>query len=331
MVGTGPEIWSAPGGVLDQEKLKKAARLLREGELVAFPTETVYGVGVDAWSQRAVDRLARAKNRPPDQPFSLHLSCREEAGELSVEMPDAVRELLEVFWPGPLTVILPAAERVPLWIRGPGDTVGLRLPETTVARDLPRYLGRPLAATSANLAGRPSPTTAGHVLADLQQQVAVLIDGGDSVWGLESTVLDLTRPHQPRIFRQGTLEKEALEEILGQEITVVMRSERPHYRPRIPLFICADEEKALQDLREQGYRRIALMGPGPKPPPGFGEFRRITGDRAGLQGFYRMLRELELDADVILARPPRSGPYASLIAGRLEKAAAGHIRGNLRS
>jgi len=321
-----PEIWPAPGGELEEEKLKKAAQLLRAGELIAFPTETVYGVGADAWSRRAVERLSRAKNRPPDMPFSLQLSRPEDAEGLTLTIPGAVRDLIDTFWPGPLTLVLPAAEKVPFWMQGPGGTVGLRLPDVLAARELPRFLGRPLASTSANLSGRPSPTTVDHVLADLGQEVAVVIDSGESGWGLESTVLDLTRPRQPRILRQGTLEAEALEKILKQKITIVTTSERPHYRPKVPLFTCSEEEKALEVLSRRGYKRVSLLSPG-DPLPGIQDFRKIRGDREGIKEFYRLLRDAEEKADAILARPPETGPYAGLITQRLFKAAVEHIGG----
>jgi len=319
-----PEIWSAPGGELEEEKLKKAAQMLREGELIAFPTETVYGVGTDAWSRRAVERLSRAKNRPPDMPFSLQLSRPEDAEGLTVSIPGAVKDLIDTFWPGPLTLVLPAAERVPFWMQGPGGTVGLRLPDILVARELPRFLGRPMASTSANLSGRPSPTTVDHVLADLGQEVGVVIDSGESGWGLESTVLDLTRPQQPRVLRQGTLEVEALEKILKQKITILTPTERPHYRPKVPLFTCTDEQKALEVLSSRGYLRISLLSPR-DPIPGIQDFQKIRGDREGIKEFYRLLREAEEKADAILARPPEKGPYAGLITQRLYKAAVEHI------
>ncbi len=322
-----PEVWSAPGGVLGKEELEKAVQLLLEGELIAFPTETVYGVGCDAYSLRAVERLSRAKNRPSGMPFSLQISRPEDFEDLSVNAPPAARELVETFWPGPLTLVLPASERVPSWMRGPAGTVGLRLPDVEVARDLPRLLGRPLASTSANLSGRPSPTTIDHVLADLGEKVAGVIDSGESGWGLESTVLDLTRPQQPRILRQGTLEVEALEKILGQDIIVLSSSQRPHYRPRVPLYTCEDEGKALETLLRRGFKKVGLLSPG-DPPEGVGDFRKIRGDRQGIKEFYRLLREIELQADAILARPPTGGPYAGLIAQRLEKAAIEHISGS---
>jgi len=321
-----PEVWKAPGGKLDEDKLIKAAKMLEEGELIAFPTETVYGVGADAWSPRAVERLSRAKNRPPDMPFSLQLSCPEDAEGLTEKMSQAVRDLIDTFWPGPITLVLPASQRVPFWMKGPGETVGLRLPDVPVARDLPRFLGRPLASTSANLSGRPSPTTADHVLADLGREVAAIIDSGESGWGLESTVLDLTKPQQPRVLRQGTIEVEALEKILRQKITVVSPSKRPHYQPRVPLFTCEDEEKALGILLGRGFKRIALLAP-EGPSSKFQEFRRIRGDREGIKEFYRILREVELKVDAIIVRPPKSGPYANLIAQRLNKSAVEHIKG----
>jgi len=311
-------------GKIKRMENSQVVKFLLQGELVVFPTETVYGVGVDAFNRKAVAALARAKNRPLNQPFSLHLGSEKQTESLIRGSVSSFEKIVDIFWPGPLTLILPATEKVPEWIKGPRETVGLRLPDFPAARDLALELGRPLAATSANLSGRLSPTTVEHALGDLSSSVRAVIDGGPADWGLESTVLDLSTEN-PRILRRGAVEVEALEEVLGEKIIADKATDRPHYQPGIPLYFCPNPQKGLKKLKAKGFKEIAYFGPDQIADEAISEYRTSSGDRLGLKNFYRNLRELENHGQVILAVPPQAGKYRDILTSRLQEAATEHI------
>ncbi|HEY8488483.1 MAG TPA: L-threonylcarbamoyladenylate synthase [Thermaerobacter sp.] len=200
----------------DPAVLAEAGAAIRRGELVAFPTETVYGLGADALNPKAVARLFEVKGRPPDNPVIVHVAGVGEVME--VARPDPRGRwagLAERFWPGPLTLVLPRREQVPDEVTGGLETVAVRIPRHAVALGLIRAAGRPVAAPSANRSGRPSPSRAEHVLADLEGFIEWVLDGGPTAVGVESTVLDLTC-EPPMVLRPGGVTVEALEEALGQ-------------------------------------------------------------------------------------------------------------------
>ena len=174
------------------EKLKEAAEIIRRGGLVAFPTETVYGLGANALDETASAKIYRAKGRPSDNPLIIHIADSSDIEKLADDIPELAYSLAEVFWPGPLTMILKKNESVPYATTGGLDTVGIRLPANATARALIKEAGVFIAAPSANLSGKPSPTTAMHVYQDLNGRIDMIIDGGQSVYGLESTIVDLT-------------------------------------------------------------------------------------------------------------------------------------------
>ena len=199
----------------DPALLKEAGVLLRSGSLVAFPTETVYGLGANALDADAVAGIFQAKGRPQDNPLIIHLSDRTQLEHYVREVPAAALSLMDKFWPGPLTLIFPRSARVPDVVTGGLDTVAVRVPAHPIARALIAAAGVPLAAPSANVSGRPSPTEAAHVLADLEGRIPLVIDGGPANIGLESTVVSLlTSP--PTLLRPGGITREQLEEILGE-------------------------------------------------------------------------------------------------------------------
>jgi len=195
--------------------LERAAGIVRSGGLVAFPTETVYGLGADGSSERAVRRIYSAKGRPRTNPVILHVASVEEAAGLWSSLPAAAADLAERFWPGPLTIVLPRSRRVPDAVTAGGPSVGVRMPDHPVARGLIEAAGVAIAAPSANAAGRPSPTDAEHVLQDLDGKVEMILDAGPTGLGVESTVLDLTR-RPPRILRPGGITREQLRDVLGE-------------------------------------------------------------------------------------------------------------------
>ena len=199
----------------DEASIRRAAALLRAGELVAFPTETVYGLGADALNGEAAARIFAAKGRPADHPLIAHLAGESGlAGLIALEPCACARALMRAFWPGPLTLIFPKSPRVPREVTAGLDTVAVRMPSHPVARALIRAAQTPIAAPSANRSGRPSPTTAAHVLEDMEGRIPLILDGGPCEVGLESTVVDVTGA-RPRILRPGGITLEMLEGVVG--------------------------------------------------------------------------------------------------------------------
>ncbi len=196
------------------EGIHEAARLLRDGQLVAVPTETVYGLAADALNPKAVASIFAAKERPMDNPLIVHIADIADWAPLVKEIPDNARRLAEAYWPGPLTIILPAADHIPNEVRGGLTTVAVRFPADPVAQAVILHSGCPLAAPSANRSGSPSPTNAARVMEDMQGRIAAVLDGGDSAVGVESTVISLCGD-KPRLLRPGGITPEMLEEILG--------------------------------------------------------------------------------------------------------------------
>ncbi len=204
--------------------IQACVRVLRRGGLVAFPTETVYGLGADALEPEAVAKIFKAKGRPADNPLIVHAADADRAFELASDVPGEARRLADAFWPGPLTMVLPRADHVPLETTAGLDTVAVRVPAHAVALAFLVAYGSPIAAPSANVSGRPSPTKASHVLQDLDGKIDAVLDGGPTGVGVESTVLDVTvRP--PRILRPGGVTEEALTKALG---AVTGPSKAPH-------------------------------------------------------------------------------------------------------
>jgi L-threonylcarbamoyladenylate synthase len=201
----------------EEEKISVAAEAIRRGGIVAFPTETVYGLGVDALNQEAVKRMYEVKGRPPDNPTIVHIAEFNDVYKLAVDVPEVAEELMRRFWPGPLTIVLKASKIVPRVTTGGLETVGIRMPKHKVALALIRASKTPIAAPSANIAGKPSPTTAQHVIQDFYGSIDVILDAGPTKIGVESTVLDLTTK-PPQILRPGGVTYEELKEVLGEVI-----------------------------------------------------------------------------------------------------------------
>lgn len=193
---------------------EKAAALLKAGQVVAFPTETVYGLGALALDEKAVGKIFAAKGRPQDNPLIVHIYKTEQARQLSADWTVAAETLTKAFWPGPLTVIVKASEKIPKAVTAGLDTVGLRMPQGEVAKTLIELAG-PIAAPSANTSGRPSPVTAAHVYEDMQGRIPMIIDGGPCRVGVESTVVDATG-EVPVILRPGHITREQIASLLGK-------------------------------------------------------------------------------------------------------------------
>lgn len=219
-----------------EEALSLAAKLIRDGQLVAFPTETVYGLGANALDPDAIGRIFAAKNRPGDNPLIAHISDISQLRPLiDCDPCPAAQRMMDAFWPGPLTMIFPRAKRVPANLSAGLATVSVRLPSHPVARALISAAGVPIAAPSANRSGRPSPTTAAHVFEDMNGIIPLILDGGDCAIGLESTVVDMTGS-VPHILRPGEVTAEAIAEVVGDcEIdSAVMRPLKEGEQPRSP-------------------------------------------------------------------------------------------------
>ncbi len=240
-----------PVRVADAAAIREAAGLLRTGALVAFPTETVYGLGALALDVRAVGRIFAAKGRPPDNPLIVHVSHLDALADVAAHIPEVARRLGQRFWPGPLTLVLPRGPAVPDIVTAGLSTVAVRIPAHPVALELIRAVGAPVAAPSANRSGRPSPTRAEHVADDLAQRVAMILDGGPTEVGIESTVLDVTG-ERPVLLRCGAVTRTDLEIFLGpgsvdelnihQDRDASLRSpglRHRHYAPAAQVQLCA--------------------------------------------------------------------------------------------
>lgn len=236
-----------------EELLDKSAKIIREGGLVAFPTETVYGLGADAFNATAVTDIFKAKGRPQDNPLIVHISCPEDAGKVAKTVPEIAYKLWDTFSPGPLTIILPKIDNLPLTTTAGLQTVGIRIPNNKLALELIRRSGCPIAAPSANSSGRISPTKAEHVYEDMHGKISVILDGGATDVGIESTVLDLTK-EVPVVLRPGAVTVEMLAPILGKVVNhkgKVVIAEAPgmkykHYAPVVPCVSAKTPDKAIE-------------------------------------------------------------------------------------
>ncbi len=199
---------------VSHEAIAQAAQIIRAGGLVGMPTETVYGLGADALNPQAVLRIFAAKERPADNPLIVHVSSLEEIPPLVREIPEAAKLLMEAFWPGPMTLILPKADCISSAVSAGLDTVGIRMPASDAARALIRAAGTPIAAPSANRSGKPSPTTAQHVFEDMDGRIPMILDGGECEVGVESSVIDATG-ETPIILRPGGITPEMVTQVLG--------------------------------------------------------------------------------------------------------------------
>lgn len=218
----------------ETDRLAYAADILKNGGLVAFPTETVYGLGANALDTRAVEGIYRAKGRPSDNPLIVHIADKKALDKLTDKRPENMEILMDKFWPGPLTLVVPKSASVPDIVTAGLDSVAIRMPSHPVALALISMSGVPVAAPSANSSGKPSPTRAEHVIEDLSGKVDVIIDSGAVEVGLESTVLDITT-HTPQILRPGGITYEQLQSLLGSvEMCKSLRSKDIHHTPKSP-------------------------------------------------------------------------------------------------
>lgn len=265
-----------------EEDIQQAAEIIREGGLVAFPTETVYGLGADALNPEAVGKVYAAKGRPSDNPMIVHISSKDDLEHLTFEITEDMKKLADVFWPGPLTMVVPARPVVPRVTTGGLDTVAVRMPSDVTAAALITSSGVPIAAPSANLSGKPSPTTARHVIDDLDGRIDAIIEGGDCQVGIESTVVDMTGSI-PAVLRPGIITREQLSAALGKTVELDpallakpeikwkdglletdedFKPKSPgmkyrHYAPKAEMIIYkGNREKAALAMAEEKLRRV---------------------------------------------------------------------------
>ena len=341
------------------EELLEAAEILRDGGLVAFPTETVYGLGANALDEAAARKIYEAKGRPSDNPLIAHVSSPEEVEPLVEYIPENGRKLMEAFWPGPLTMIFPKSKIVPYGTTGGLDTVAIRMPSDPVANRLIALAGVPVAAPSANTSGRPSPTTADHVWQDMEGRIDMIIDGGPVGIGVESTIVDVSS-RVPTILRPGAITMEMLREVLGEvkidpailgPMSADVKPKAPgmkykHYAPKADLTLVEPADRSCEDAEgvARMVKRVAELA-GEKLAAGFkvgiictdesedsytGGVVRSIGCRAKKEtvahNLYAVLREFDdLKVDFIFSESFSEDHLGQAIMNRLSKAAGYHI------
>ena len=328
----------------DSAATQKAAEIIKNGGLVAIPTETVYGLGANGLDEQAVAQIFEVKGRPQDNPLILHISGPEEIERYCHHIPQSAYDLAEAFWPGPLTMVLPAKSIVPLRTTGGLSTVALRCPDHQAALEVIRLSGVPIAAPSANISGKPSTTTAEHVRFDHEGKIPLILDGGPCRVGVESTIVDLTG-QRPRLLRPGGIGPEELLAVLGaldvdkavtDEISNDTVVHAPgmkyrHYAPQEPVVIVSGSREAaaryIHEHFELGDRvlcfREELELYEDCDPLSYGSEEDVATLSAGL---FAALRELDNpEIHQVYARCPVGGGIAYAVQNRLKKAAAFHI------
>lgn len=252
--------------LLQSTQIDEAATILLQGGLVVFPTETVYGLGADGLDEIAVKGIFNAKGRPSDNPLILHIYDAKQLHEIVEGVPDTAQPLIQAFWPGPLTLVFNKQPHIPAVVTAGLDTVAIRMPNHEIAHNLLKAVNRPIAAPSANLSGRPSSTKLDHVINDLDGKVDAVIDGGNSVIGIESTVLDLTTT-PPTLLRPGYISTSEIESVLGFHIQTSLNSETPkspgmkyqHYQPSIPVYWRSGNPSRIQEEMNHYGTRIGII------------------------------------------------------------------------
>jgi len=317
---------TAPG----HDEIARAVRLLRAGELVAFPTETVYGLGADASNPEAVARIFSAKGRPADHPVIVHLWSSFQVEDWAREFPPQGRRLAAAFWPGPLTLVLPRASRVPDVVTGGQDTVALRVPSHPVARALLEAFGGGIAAPSANRHGRVSPTRAAHVHEELGDRVGMILDGGECEVGLESTIVSLAGP-QAQLLRPGKVARAELEQVIGplaqlsRDAPRVPGSMKSHYAPATPVELIerGAAESRCAELGGQAIVAVLAQRMRPEGLEGVVWRKAETGAAAYGHDLYADLRALDAvgASRILVERVPASAEWTA-VRDRLERAAA---------
>jgi L-threonylcarbamoyladenylate synthase len=317
--------------MLSAEHIARAVEILRRGGVIALPTETVYGLAANAEDELAVRRIFAIKGRPATHPLIVHVARAEALTAWARQVPEAAWRLASAFWPGPLTLVLARTERATDAVTGGQDTVALRVPGHPVALAVLEALGGGVAAPSANRFGRVSPTTAEHVRADLGAEVDLVLDGGPSTVGVESTIVDLSSG-EPVVLRPGGLAVEEVERVLGRPVPVrtsstvrVSGSLASHYAPRAGVVLAepAHAAERVEALRAQG-QRVGVLGPASLILPAGVPRYDVPEDPGGAaRVLYTRLREAdEQGHDMLVACLPRAEGLGLAVRDRLARAAA---------
>jgi len=335
----------------EMAKIRAAAEVIQRGGLVAFPTETVYGLGANALNPKAVAAIYAAKGRPLDNPIIVHVANREEVYRLSANVPETAKRLMDEFWPGPLTLVLKASEVVPMATTAGLDTVAIRMPSCQVAAALIKESSVPIAAPSANLSGRPSPTTAEHVKQDLYGRIDIILDAGYTRVGVESTVLDLTSD-PPQLLRPGGVPFEDLKRVLSRvELHPAALAEKSlrlakvrspgmkhkHYSPNAEVVVVeGSPESVVRKVQELVYdykrlgKKVAVLGTDESEPQYEADVVKSIGSREDLAGaarnLFRLLREFDEEGvDVIVAEGVAPKGLGLAVMNRLRRASGFNI------
>lgn len=324
--------------------IQQAAQILKSGGLVAFPTETVYGLGANGLDAQACKKIYEAKGRPSDNPLILHIADLDTLSEIVREIPDTAKKLMDAFWPGPLTMIFPKADIVPDAVTGGLDTVAVRFPSHPVAMALIQAAGLPIAAPSANASGKPSPTRASHVAYDLEGRVDLILDGGAAEWGLESTIVDVSQT-PPMILRPGAITKEMMEPFVGTvaiDPTILekpaegLRPKAPgmkytHYSPKAEVYLVRGIHtiEAINRMAAQQQvqgKKVGVLATEESKQKYQADIVLSVGSRVDLESvganLFRVLRKFDfLEADVVYAEVfPLEGEGLAIM-NRLQKSA----------
>ena len=324
-----------------QESIALAAKLLKQGELVALPTETVYGIAADARNGEAVHKIFEAKDRPQDNPLIVHICGMDMLRGIVSEVPERAKKLAAAFWPGPLTMVMPRGPEVSEVTCAGLDTVGVRMPSHPVVQAVIKASGVAFAAPSANLSGKPSPTNAQDTLADMDGRLPLILDGGESAVGVESTVVSVIGEH-PMLLRPGYITKEQMEAVLGEEVLVspaileklkdgeVVRSpgmKYKHYAPKAQVTILRGDFEAYRryvtEHAEDGVWALCFDGEGAQLPVPFIEYGRNHDGVTQAHHLFTALRDLDRHgARVVYARCPEQDGVSMAVYNRLIRAAA---------
>lgn len=335
----------------EPEVIAQAAKILQNGGLVAFPTETVYGLGGNGLDVTACKKIYEAKGRPSDNPLILHISHRDELDKIVLNVPKTAKKIMDAFWPGPITLIFPKADCVPVEITGGFDTVAVRFPSHKVAQALIRSAGLPIAAPSANSSGKPSPTRASHVEYDLGGKIDMILDGGSCEVGLESTILDIS-VEQPILLRPGAITKEMIEKIIGPIAVDTAVFEKPkdgvapkapgmkytHYSPKAEVILVKGKtlDAEVQEICRLAKEQIALgkkvgIMATQQTQSAYSQGMVLSvGDREKPEtigaNLFKMLRKFDfLGVDIIYSEVFDTTGEGMAIMNRLNKAAGYHI------
>ena len=322
------------------EDIKTAAEILAKGGLVAFPTETVYGLGADALNPKAVGNVYAAKGRPSDNPMIVHIADKKDMLKLTTELSTDMEKLMDNFWPGPMTMIVPRLDIIPYTTTGGLETVGIRMPSSETARKLIEFSGCPVAAPSANLSGKPSPTTAEHVVDDLDGRVDAIICGENCEVGIESTVIDVTE-ETPMILRPGIITRAEIEKVLGKEVLLdPTLNKRPdkfnneEFKPRAPgmkyKHYAPKAEMIIFEGREEDVKKAISEEKAKRERDGFKvsviEFDDSAQEEAAKE-YFAMLRDADKNGcDVILGRALTEEGVGFSVMNRMLKSAGYNIK-----